>query len=245
MHRLTLALLALASCTPPPPAPTSPPPASAPASAPAAAAPEPDFVPPRLLAQVTPTYPPALVREHVEGRVILELLLDEAGAVKKARVFRSVHPELDQAALDAAPRLRFSPARRRGAPVRHRLHFTFAFVLDGDATPGGTPPLAGDAATARRTATGARPRPTPAAIAAAVDALRPELQRVCGKTGAKGRFPLTLRVLPTGRLEDAVTDGARAGTPAAVCIERLLEEGLALQPFHGAPVSAQLEVELK
>ena len=65
-------------------------------------------------------YPPAFLRERIEGIVILRLVLDSAGAIQRdsTRVAESSgYPALDSAALAAVPMMRFSPALRRGDPV--------------------------------------------------------------------------------------------------------------------------------
>ncbi len=65
-------------------------------------------------------YPPALYAHGIEGKVILRLFVTEGGAVvdDSTRVAESSgYPALDSAALRAAPRFRFAPARRNGAPV--------------------------------------------------------------------------------------------------------------------------------
>ena len=87
----------------------------------------PVFQPPQLVADSPARYPEALVGQPVAGTVRLELLLDEGGEVAEATVVEGVHPLLDEAALHAAPGLRFSPATVDGAPVPVRLHFEYRF----------------------------------------------------------------------------------------------------------------------
>ncbi|HXE56497.1 MAG TPA: energy transducer TonB [Gemmatimonadales bacterium] len=65
-------------------------------------------------------YPPALFEQGIEGKVVLRLFVDERGTVvpDSTRVAESSgYPALDSAALQAAPRLRFAPALRDGAPT--------------------------------------------------------------------------------------------------------------------------------
>ena len=52
----------------------------------------------------------------VEGAVVLELLIDAAGRIARARVVQSV-PALDAAALEAVRKWVFSPAIKQGRPV--------------------------------------------------------------------------------------------------------------------------------
>lgn len=70
---------------------------------------------------VTPmVYPPALLEQGIEGRVVLRLYVDAAGTLipDSTRVAESSgYPALDSAALSGARELRFSPALRNGRPV--------------------------------------------------------------------------------------------------------------------------------
>ena len=52
------------------------------------------------------------------------------GRVVGARVSKSLHPRLDEAALAAAKRLRFSPGKVDGQATRVRIPYTYVFVLE-------------------------------------------------------------------------------------------------------------------
>lgn len=88
------------------------------ASAPAASA---DQEPPVALNADSPIqYPTRLFDRRVEGDVVLRLFVDSTGHVvpESSRVGESSgYPALDSAALAGAKKLRYAPARRRGAPV--------------------------------------------------------------------------------------------------------------------------------
>lgn len=77
--------------------------------------------PPVAINPVSPVrYPPALLSQGIEGRVLLRLFVDSAGNVipDSIRVAESSgYPALDSAALVGAPELRFSPALLRGRPI--------------------------------------------------------------------------------------------------------------------------------
>lgn len=65
-------------------------------------------------------YPVALYQLRMSGTVLLRLFVDETGrlVVDSTRIQESSgYPALDSAALAAAPRLRYAPALRNGAPV--------------------------------------------------------------------------------------------------------------------------------
>lgn len=76
-----------------------------------------DMVKARPLSMARPPYTDAARRAHIEGRVRLELTVDEHGEVTSARVLQGLGFGLDEAALAAARRLRFSPATRCRKPV--------------------------------------------------------------------------------------------------------------------------------
>ena len=77
--------------------------------------------PPVPINAVSPVrYPPALLAQGIEGRVLLRLYADSAGRVipDSIRIAESSgYPALDSAALVGAPELRFSPALHQGQPV--------------------------------------------------------------------------------------------------------------------------------
>ncbi len=65
-------------------------------------------------------YPAALFAQRISGTVLLRLFVDEKGALvpDSTRIQESSgYPALDSAALAAAPKLRYAPAMRNGAPV--------------------------------------------------------------------------------------------------------------------------------
>ena len=87
--------------------------------------------PPVAINPVTPmTYPPALLEQGIEGRVLLRLYVDAQGKLvpDSTRLAESSgYPALDSAALSGAEELRFSPALRNGragaAPFLQPVHF--------------------------------------------------------------------------------------------------------------------------
>ena len=87
--------------------------------------------PPVAINPVTPmTYPPTLLEQGIEGRVLLRLYVDAQGKLipDSTRLAESSgYPALDSAALSGAGALRFSPALRNGraiaAPFLQPVHF--------------------------------------------------------------------------------------------------------------------------
>jgi TonB family protein len=77
--------------------------------------------PPVAINPMSPVrYPPALLAQGIEGRVLLRLYVDSAGNVipDSTRIAESSgYPALDSAALAGAPELRFSPALHQGRAI--------------------------------------------------------------------------------------------------------------------------------
>jgi TonB family protein len=82
--------------------------------------------PPALVSRPQPSYPPLAKQMRIEGDVIVEVLVDENGAVANARVAKSV-PQLDSSAMAAARSAKFRPATKDGVRVKmwFRLNFPF------------------------------------------------------------------------------------------------------------------------
>ena len=85
---------------------------------------------PQVRKRVQPRYPARMRELEVEGKVVLQLTVDEVGAVIEAKVLKSLRPELDAEALRAARQMLFAPAKVGGTPVKVKISYTFTFVLD-------------------------------------------------------------------------------------------------------------------
>ncbi|MAA77692.1 MAG: hypothetical protein CL916_00410, partial [Deltaproteobacteria bacterium] len=64
---------------------------------------------PTVLERVEPMYPSVIEEEGIQGDVLLEIELDDQGRVLAANVLESLHPDIDQAAIDAVLQFRFTP----------------------------------------------------------------------------------------------------------------------------------------
>jgi TonB family protein len=77
-----------------------------------------------------PRYPESARRDGKEGRVLLRVLVNEEGRTASVQVNRSSGVEsLDQAALEAIKRWRFSPARLGDRPVESWVRIPIDFRL--------------------------------------------------------------------------------------------------------------------
>jgi TonB family protein len=77
--------------------------------------------------QARVVYPESARAEGVGGRVIVQFVVDETGAVTDPVVIRSSDPRLDEAALAAVSASRFEPGRQRGRPVKVRFSLPVTF----------------------------------------------------------------------------------------------------------------------
>lgn len=72
---------------------------------------------PVALHKVDPAYPPGLMRDRVEGTVILYAVIHSDGSVGEVRVLQGVDDTLDENARDAMRKWHFQPGTKNGAPV--------------------------------------------------------------------------------------------------------------------------------
>jgi TonB family protein len=84
--------------------------------------------PPKKERDVRPSFPKEAQAVGLDGIVIVELFLDEHGAVTDARLSRPI-PMLDTAALEAVKQWRFQPTIIDGRAVPTRLTVTVNFTL--------------------------------------------------------------------------------------------------------------------
>lgn len=85
---------------------------------------------PVLLSDFRVPYPPDARRAGVQGAVLLDLLVDSEGRVREARVLKPLFASLDVAALEAAKKLVFKPARAGDQSVAVRIRYAYRFVLE-------------------------------------------------------------------------------------------------------------------
>jgi protein TonB len=83
---------------------------------------------PTRISYTEPVYPRLAIDSKKEGVVILEAVLDEEGAVRNVRVLRSI-PLLDDAAVQAVSKWRFTPTLLNGTPVPVVMTVTVSFQL--------------------------------------------------------------------------------------------------------------------
>jgi protein TonB len=86
--------------------------------------------PPMLIKSVSPRYPDLARQAGIEGTVLIEVLVNEEGKIDQARVIQSdVTPAMEKAALEAAKKFLFKPAKQRTVPVPARMAIPIRFKL--------------------------------------------------------------------------------------------------------------------
>lgn len=84
------------------------------------------LTPPKLLQKVRPVAPPEAIRGYVTGNVDLEVLVDETGQVKSAKV-TSGADVLRAAAVNTVKQYKYQPAMQDGRPVASHTSVTVQF----------------------------------------------------------------------------------------------------------------------
>ena len=78
-------------------------------------------------------YPEIARKAQVEGRVIVQIIVDENGNVRDAQVLRGIGAELDEEAIRViSEHAEFTPGRQDGKPVAVRLAIPIVFKLDNE-----------------------------------------------------------------------------------------------------------------
>ena len=84
---------------------------------------------PRLLSKIEPGYSKEARAAKIEGTVVLAVEVWEDGSAHNIRVVRSLGLGLDENAIDAVKKWRFSPGTKDGKPVRVAARIEVKFRL--------------------------------------------------------------------------------------------------------------------
>jgi protein TonB len=74
-------------------------------------------------------YPSFAKKAGIEGRVIVQFIIDEQGDVTNPTVIRGVHKLLDKEAIRAVKQLDCTPAKQRNRAVKYRMSMPVTFKL--------------------------------------------------------------------------------------------------------------------
>jgi protein TonB len=84
---------------------------------------------PKRIVDVAPVYPIIARNNRVEGLVMLEAVINEAGVVERIKVQKSV-PLLDDAAIEAVRQWRYTPTLLNGSPVSVLMTISVRFTIN-------------------------------------------------------------------------------------------------------------------
>lgn len=82
-----------------------------------------------IVSKATPAYPETARELKIEGTVVLEVVFDSSGKLRVLRVVQGLGHGLDEAAVEAAEKTRFKPARREGRAVDYKATLRVVFRL--------------------------------------------------------------------------------------------------------------------
>ena len=84
---------------------------------------------PSLVSKVDPKYPPTLIKQHVDGEVVLYAIIRKDGSVDSIQLVHGIDPVLDKFSMEALARWTFRPASHEGQPVELEaiVHIPFQF----------------------------------------------------------------------------------------------------------------------
>jgi TonB family protein len=87
------------------------------------------ITPPTLTKTVDPEYTERAKTAKIQGEVWLDTIVEKDGSVTIRKVAKSLDPELDQKAIEAAKQWTFKPGERNGQPVRVQTQMILEFRL--------------------------------------------------------------------------------------------------------------------
>ena len=74
-------------------------------------------------------YPDFAKKAGIEGRVIVQFVVDKEGNVTNPKVVRGVHKMLNEAAVEAVKKQKFTPGKQRGEAVKVQMSLPVTFRL--------------------------------------------------------------------------------------------------------------------
>ena len=74
-------------------------------------------------------YPEIAKKAGVEGRVIVQFVVDETGSVLDPQVVRGIGAGCDEEAIRAVRQAKFTPGKQRGKPVKVKMSLPITFKL--------------------------------------------------------------------------------------------------------------------
>lgn len=85
---------------------------------------------PRIKSEVRVPYPPEARQKNIEGAVVMDILIDEKGKVRKATLIEGPGYGLNEAALNAIYKFEFQPAYVDNKAVAVQIRYSYRFLLN-------------------------------------------------------------------------------------------------------------------
>ena len=85
--------------------------------------------PPLLVKRTAPEYPEIALQEGIEGKVVLEIVVNAKGHVENVKVLKSSNKVLEEAAVKAAKQYVFKPAQKSGKNVAVSIVLPITFQM--------------------------------------------------------------------------------------------------------------------
>ncbi len=76
------------------------------------------------------TYPEIAKQAGVQGKVYLLAFIDENGNVNDVKVVKGIGAGCDEAAISAVKKVKFTPGKNKGVPVKVKLSLAIQFKLN-------------------------------------------------------------------------------------------------------------------
>ncbi len=81
---------------------------------------------------IIPAYPETCLKQRIEGKVLLQVRIDNKGQVTDIKTLSTAHPDLEQAASEALKRWQFEPLIEKEKPVSAEFPVIIDFKLRDD-----------------------------------------------------------------------------------------------------------------
>lgn len=75
-------------------------------------------------------YPKTAQRNHTQGKVFIEFVVDRTGTVSQLKIVKGIGDGCDEEAMRVISQTRWEPGRQRGKPVNVRLTLPVQFKLE-------------------------------------------------------------------------------------------------------------------
>jgi TonB family protein len=85
---------------------------------------------PRAITEIRPIYPTWAKEQKISGAVVFEILIDQNGDVRQAKLLRGLNPKLDQLAKEAMIKFKFKPAFIDKKPAPVRIKYAIKYILE-------------------------------------------------------------------------------------------------------------------